>query len=112
MAEQKTKDERDLVTVDLNSVRTGPSRSLGPELAVQTVWDDLGLTDLLRQHHFSERQVSVAQALVFGKLIEPGSELSTWRWFQEKTALVEMTPEDISGPVSYTHLDVYKRQIE
>ncbi len=21
----------------------------------------------------------------------------TWRWFQEKTALVEMTPEDISG---------------
>ena len=95
-AEQKAKDERDLVTVDLNSVRTGQSRSLGPELAVQTVWDDLGLADLLRQNHFSERQVSVAQALVFGKLIEPGSELSTWRWFQEKTALVEMTPEDIS----------------
>ncbi len=97
VAEQKAKDERDLVTVDLNSVRTGQSRSLGPELAVQTVWDDLGLADLLRQNHFSERQVSVAQALVFGKLIEPGSELSTWRWFQEKTALVEMTPEDISG---------------
>ena len=97
VAEQKAKDERDLVTVDLNSVRTGQSRSLGPELAIQTVWDDLGLADLLRQNHFSERQVSVAQALVFGKLIEPGSELSTWRWFQEKTALVEMTPEDISG---------------
>jgi len=95
-AEQKAKDERDLVTVDLNSVRTSQSRSLGPELAVQAVWDDLGLADLLRQNRFSERQVSVAQALVFGKLIEPGSELSTWRWFQDKTALVEMTPEDIS----------------
>lgn len=96
-AEQKAKDERDLATVDLNSVRIGQSRSLGPELAVQAVWDDLGLADLLRQNHFSERQISVAQALVFGKLIEPGSELSTWRWFQEKTALVEMTPEDIRG---------------
>jgi len=64
---------------------------------VDKLWQELDLTDILRQNGLTECQISIAQALVFGKLIEPGSELATWRWFNEKTALTEMTPEDIVG---------------
>lgn len=96
-AEAKAREDRDLVCVDLNSVRVSQTRSLGPELVVDKLWQELDLTDILRQNGLTERQISIAQALVFGKLIEPGSELATWRWFSEKTALTEMTPEDIVG---------------
>lgn len=96
-AERESEEKRDLVHADLNSIRFSQIRSLGPELVVQKQWDDLGMKEILEEAGLTERQISVAQALVFGKLIEPGSELSTWRWFNKKTALCEMTPEDISG---------------
>lgn len=95
--EKKIKDQRELETVDIQSLQVSESRSLGPELAVRKMWDDLGLTDILQDNGLTNRQISVAQALVFGKLIAPGSELATWGWFNERTSLGEMTPEDIRG---------------
>lgn len=34
---------------------------------------------------------------MLGRLVHPGSELETWRWFQNSTALIEMTEEDLTG---------------
>ncbi len=96
-AEQKIEDQRELETVDIQSLQVSESRSLGPELAVKKMWDDLGLEDILHDNGLTKRQISVAQALVFGKLIAPGSERATWGWFNERTSLGEMTPEDIRG---------------
>jgi transposase len=96
-AEEQVKEQRDLATVDLNSIQVSESRSLGPELAAMKMWNDLELSDILSQNGLTAHQISLAQVLVFGKLIEPGSELATWGWFNERTALGEMTPVDIRG---------------
>lgn len=96
-AEAQVVEQRDLETVDMNSIQVSESRSLGPELAVTKAWNDLELSDVLRQNGLTDRQISLSQALVFGKLIEPGSELATWGWFNERTALGEMMSEDIRG---------------
>ena len=84
-------------TLDINSMQVSEARSVGPELAVTKMWNDLELSDILRHNGLMDRQISLAQVLVFGKLIVLGSELSTFGWFNEITALGEMTPADIRG---------------
>jgi transposase len=96
-AEEQVMEQRDLETVDIQSIQVSESRSLGPELAVLKMWNDLELGEILRQNGLTDRQISLAQALIFGKLISPSSELATWGWFNERTALCEMTPADIRG---------------
>lgn len=97
MAEEQIVEQRDLETVDLKSIQVSESRSLGPELAIMKMWNDLELSDILRHNGLTDRQIALSQALVFGKLVAPSSELATWGWFNERTALGEMTSVDIRG---------------
>lgn len=93
----QAQSDRDLVRVDLNSIQTAHFRSIGPELIAKEMWDRLELTQTLKGCGFSANQLSVAQSLIMGKLIEPGSELATWRWSSERSALSEMLENDIRG---------------
>jgi len=92
-AEQK----RDIVNVDLNSIQTTRSRSIGAELVAKEMFENLELGQALGKLGFSLNQISVAQALILGKLINPASELATWRWFNERSCLSEMQETDIHG---------------
>jgi len=96
-AQEQAEQERDLATVDLNSVSMSESRSLGPELVCDHMWNKLGFEEILEDCRMKPQQISVAKALILGKLIHPSSELDTWRWLNTRTALVEMTPRDIAG---------------
>jgi transposase len=87
---------QNLVTVDLNTIRTINTRSLGPELVCQKIWAMLGFDQILKKCHFSQREVSLARAVIFGRLITPGSERHTIEWFKKRTALAEMPGADIS----------------
>lgn len=89
-------NNRDLVTVDLNSIQTSESRTLGAELVAHHQWEELGFDAILDQCHMSDNEKSVAKALVIGRLLHPASELETIRWFQNQSALVELTQTDIS----------------
>ena len=89
--------ERELVTVDLNSIQTCESRSLGPELVANNQWEQLEFDIILNKCKLTENQKAVAKALVIGRLINPSSERETWRWFNTSTSLVEMTNVDIKG---------------
>lgn len=96
----KAKDERQVqatfTSVDLNSVTTGESRSLGPELAGHATWKQLGLGDILSDCGFTPVQQALAESVVVGRLVSPSSDLASWRWLRERTALVELLPEDLS----------------
>jgi transposase len=83
--------------VDLNSVSTTTYRSLGPELIANTFWDKLGFDSVLKECGFDSKQISIAKAVILGRLINPQSELATWKWFQSQTSLIEMTCVDLSG---------------
>lgn len=92
----KQKDA-DLQVVDLNSATTTFFRSLGPELVANNFWNRLEFDDILKSCGFSIKQISLAKAIILGRLIHPESELETWRWFQNATSLIEMTEEDLTG---------------
>ncbi len=111
---EESLSNRDLVRVDLNSIQTSQSRTLGAELVADQIWRELGFDALMSELDMSENEKSVAKALIIGRLINPTSENSTHRWFQNETALVEMTNTDISEigkDIFYTTADVlYKNK--
>jgi hypothetical protein len=90
-------ENSDMQLVDLNSVSTTVSRSLGAELVANAFWGRLNFDGILSKCGFDDKQKSLAKAVILGRLINPGSELSTWRWFQNQTSLIEMTDEDLEG---------------
>jgi transposase len=84
---------QDIQAVDLNSVITMQSRSLGPELVANSTWECLGFNRILSRFRFTPRQIALTKAVVFGRLIEPCSDLATWRWLAERSVLPELEPE-------------------
>lgn len=96
--EEKTvrKDQRELVNIDMNSVETSVSRSLGPELVAHSYWERLGFNALLNACGFTLTEQGLAKAVIIARLIEPTSDLATWRWLRNQTALLELLPADLS----------------
>ena len=91
------KEQADIVPVDLNTVTTTTSRSLGPELVADAFWKRLKFDDILLRCGLSLREISLAKAAIIGKLIHPGSDLAIWNWLRNETALLEMLSVDLSS---------------
>ena len=79
-----------------DTIEISNSRSAGPELAALTAWEQLDLDEILLASGFSRREVSLACALVVGRLVAPGSELSTHRWLTTRSSLPEMIGGDLA----------------
>jgi hypothetical protein len=67
-------------------------------------WEQLGFDHILTRLRFTPRQIALAKAVVLGRLIEPCSDLATWRWLTERSFLLEFEPE--SAQVNKN--DIYK----
>jgi transposase len=87
----------DMQVVDLNSINTSLHRSLGAELVANGFWEKLGLDEILDRCGFNLKEKSLAKAVILGRLLHPDSELETWRWFQNNTALIEMTQANLEN---------------
>ena len=107
--------EKQLITIDAGSLATSKSRSLGAELVCQHIWDMLGFDQILKKCSFTNRERSLAKAIIFGRIISPGSERHTIEWFSKRTSLPEFPGADISalgkdkfygiGDLLYDHKD-------
>jgi hypothetical protein len=82
--------------VEIKSLANTDSRSLGPELVVFQTWKLLEFDKLLDECGFSPKEQALAAAVIWGRLISPGSDLSTWKWLREESSLSEFFPADIS----------------
>ena len=82
--------------VDVMSVQCSDSRTLGPELAAHQAWGLLEFDKLLGRCGFSPREQALAATVIWGRLIQPGSDLSTWQWLRERSSLSEFFEADIS----------------
>lgn len=91
------KNSSEYTSINIDEVMTTFSRSLGSELVANSVWTRLGFDKILEDCKMSKKEISLAKAVILGRLIQPGSELSTWKWFQNSTALLEMTEVDLEG---------------
>ena len=94
--QQTDKDESNFITIDTGSLATSKTRSLGAELVCHHIWGLLGFDQILKKCGFSEREHVLAKAVIFGRLISPGSERHTIEWFSKRTALPEFPGADIS----------------
>ncbi len=77
--------------VDINSFEADTPRSMGPEYVCHGVWKELGISDLLVSLGVSESNLAIMQALVIGRLVDPGSERYTRLWAENRSALYELT---------------------
>jgi transposase len=81
--------------VDLGSVNTIDTRSAGAETVCQWAWERLKFDKLLKEIGMNARRTAIAQALIFGRLISPGSERHIYEWFQKRTTLPDMAGGEI-----------------
>jgi len=87
---RKGPDRSRYVPIDLNSVMMKDTRGLGAEALCMEAWDMLDLSGILKKLGFSATSTSVVMALIFGRMISPGSERHTIEWFQKRSALQEL----------------------
>jgi transposase len=90
--------ERQYARIDMGSVKTKETRSVGPELLCMRAWEALGLGGVLKGLGSAPKLAAAAAALVFGRMVSPGSERHTVEWFRKRSALQELPGlADISG---------------
>jgi transposase len=89
-------DARDLHRVDLNSLELMNSRSIGGEAVALWALQQVKLEDKFAALGFSRKQISAAIGNIIGRMVQPGSELSTHQWLQEQSALGELLDCDYS----------------
>ena len=85
------------ISIDPSSITTEKARTLGAELVCQDAWDLLEFEKILNISGFSQSQKSLAKAVIFGRLISPGSELHTIEWYKKRSALPEFPGSDVTG---------------
>jgi len=83
--------ECDFQSVDVNSFAIESPRSLGPEHMCHSVWKDLRMDEFFLKQGVSDNVLPVLEALIVGRLIDPGSERYTKEWAEKRSALFELT---------------------
>jgi transposase len=58
-------------------------------MVCQHAWELLGFEKLLKKLHMSQVDIAATRAVLFGRMISPGSEAHTIKWFRTHTALNE-----------------------
>ena len=78
--EINAEEAEDFQMVDTKSIEVSAPRSLGAEYVCHSMWRQLGFNTVLRKQGISEQVLPLLEALVVGRLIEPGSERWTKNW--------------------------------
>lgn len=107
--------------IDLNSVKTKENRSFGAEFVVDNIWKRINIDKLLSELKFDAKEISLAKAIIYGRLISPGSERHTYNWFKKRSSLNELLKYDISnsckdlfyeiGDLLYIHKEQIERRL-
>jgi hypothetical protein len=80
--------------VDVASLQLTRPRSVGVEAAGRTAMDWLGIDRILADLGLNGVQRDAVAGLLIGRMAAPGSELATWRWLRERSALGELLGVD------------------
>jgi transposase len=89
-------DQRDWHRVDLQSLELMNSRSVGGEAVALSALLDIKLDEQLDVLGFNRKQITAAIGNIIGRMVQPGSELSSHQWLQAHSALGELLDCDYS----------------
>ena len=82
--------DRVFAEVDIASLQLVQPRSAGVEAAGLAAMDWLGIGPILADLGFNGIQRATVAGSLIGRMAAPGSELATWRWLSERSALGEL----------------------
>jgi hypothetical protein len=88
------KEKFEYETVDINSVSTSDSRTIGVEHVVTSSMQEYNLDRILKKLKFTDHQIDYAKMLIAGRLAHPASERETVRWINENSAICELLKTD------------------
>jgi len=94
--ETNSKQKTDFQTVDVNSLEHQHIRKIGSEHVGYHASCQLKLDETLRALGFNQKEIHLALANIIGRLVHPGSELSTHRYLSEHSGLDELLGTDFS----------------
>jgi len=89
--ENKDLEVTDFRNIDINSVEASESRSFGGEYLCNSIWEELKMNSSLKKMDIPEKTIPVLEALVVGRLVDPGSERYTREWAEYRSSLFEIT---------------------
>ncbi len=87
---QPAAPDADFAEVDIASLQLIQPRSVGVEAAGLAAIGWLGIDPILAELGFNGIQRAAAAGSLIGRMAAPGSELATWRWPAERSALGEL----------------------
>lgn len=82
--------------VDLDSLEMSRPRSVGAEHITLESFRFLGLDEKLKELGFNGPQTAAAIGTIIGRCCEPGSELATHTWLQERSGLGDLLDYDFN----------------
>jgi len=96
-ADDAPAQEGDYQRVDLSRVDVIRPRSVGAEHVALEALRRLGLDFKLVELGFNRHQLSAAIGTMIGRMVQPGSELATHQWLQQRSGLGELLDYDFSA---------------
>ena len=84
----------DYQRVDVNSVTTSQSKSIGAEYVVAEQMSRYGFDAILQRLDFSAKQIDYAKELIIGRAVHPSSERELVRWINDDSAVRELIGSD------------------
>jgi transposase len=94
---EATENSERFQEVDLATLEQVRPRSVGVEHAALTALRQLGFENKLIELGFNQPQMAAALGNVIGRMAAPASELATYGWLQQRSALGELIGYDYEG---------------
>ena len=94
MSSQNLDVTADYQSVDVHSVTTSQSKSIGAEYVIAEQMSRYGFEGILQRLDFSARQIDYAKELIIGRAVHPSSERELVRWINDDSALRELIGSD------------------
>ncbi len=91
----------DFHEIDVNSLESLRPRSVGCEHVALETFRLLGLDKKLKELKFTGPQIAAAMGTIIGRMCQPGSELSTHYWLQNRSSLGELIDHDFDKTSLY-----------
>ncbi len=110
--------DTDFHEVDVNSIKSVRPRSVSCEHVALETFRLLGLDTILKELKFTGPQIAASTGTIIGRMCNPGSELSTHYWLQNKTGLGELIDYDFNKTTLFRmyqvsdHLLKHKKTLE
>src|SRR5208283_1221065 len=83
--------------VDVTSLQLTRPRAVGVEAAGLAAMDWLGIDRIVTDLGLNGVQRDAVAGLLIGRMAAPGSEMATWRWLRERSALGELLDADFEA---------------